>query len=85
VDYAAVQREIGRALSGVENTAERETDASGEQARKKAKTKTPTLDQLGIDITEKAQQDELDPSSGAKRKSGESSRFSVAGRRTPPS
>jgi ATP-dependent Clp protease ATP-binding subunit ClpC len=67
VDYASVQREIGRILSGGDSPAERDVDGSGEQSRKKAKTKTPTLDQLGVDITEKAHQDELDPVIGREK------------------
>ena len=36
-------------------------------SRKKSHTKTPTLDQLGIDLVEMARQGELDPVIGRER------------------
>ncbi|MCL2011009.1 MAG: ATP-dependent Clp protease ATP-binding subunit [Synergistaceae bacterium] len=68
IDTPALQRQIMTAVSeggatpstqGMENFADR--------LRKKGRTKTPTLDQLGIDLTQKGRDGELDPVIGRGR------------------
>ncbi|WP_286951614.1 MULTISPECIES: ATP-dependent Clp protease ATP-binding subunit [Aminobacterium] len=60
VDSVIVQREISRFIANNEADRGVQPDLSGEGQRN-VHSKTPTLDQLGIDLSEKSRKDELDP------------------------
>lgn len=60
VDTVIVQREISRFIANNEADRGVQPDLSGEGQRN-VHSKTPTLDQLGIDLSEKSRKDELDP------------------------
>ncbi len=60
VDTVIVQREISRFIANNEADRGVQPDLSGEGQRS-LHSKTPTLDQLGIDLSEKSRKDELDP------------------------
>jgi ATP-dependent Clp protease ATP-binding subunit ClpC len=62
VDAAAVQKQVLAIMP--ENTAvasSQGVEPLTERLKKKGRTKTPTLDQLGIDLTQKGRDGELDP------------------------
>jgi ATP-dependent Clp protease ATP-binding subunit ClpC len=60
VDTVIVQREISRFIANNEADRGVQPDLSGEGQRS-LHSKTPTLDQLGIDLSKKSRKDELDP------------------------
>ncbi|WP_448807305.1 ATP-dependent Clp protease ATP-binding subunit [Aminobacterium colombiense] len=60
VDTVIVQREISRFIANNEADRGVQPDLSGEGQRS-LHSKPPTLDQLGIDLSEKSRKDELDP------------------------
>lgn len=60
VDHTLVVNEMAKFFPGGEGTAERAADAQDVRS-KKGRTKTPTLDQLAIDLSEKSRKGELDP------------------------
>ena len=61
VDHAQVVREVQRFLGGADSDGDRGTEPPAETGRKKGRTKTPTLDQLALDLSEKSRKGELDP------------------------
>ncbi len=61
VDHAQVVREVQRFLGGAASDGDRGTEPPAETGRKKGRTKTPTLDQLALDLSEKSRNGELDP------------------------
>ena len=61
VDHGQMVREIQRFISGVDPDGDRGRDAAADPFRKRGRTKTPTIDQLGIDLSEKSRNGELDP------------------------
>jgi ATP-dependent Clp protease ATP-binding subunit ClpC len=67
LDLPKVRGEIQNALTGGgEGTSGRDSSGS-EAARKNGNSKTPTLDQLGIDLSELARKGELDPVIGREK------------------
>ena len=62
---SAVQKQVNEILAnGAGNKVSSKADAS---TKKKAKMKTPTLDHLGVDLTERAKNGELDPVIGREK------------------
>ncbi len=61
IDHGILSREIMKFLPGSDAEGEKGTDALPEGARKKGRTKTPTIDQLALDLSEKSRNGELDP------------------------
>jgi len=62
LDLQKVRAEVKTVLSNVEQGEDGEYREAGESQQKgSSRSKTPTLDQLGIDLTEMAQRGELDP------------------------
>ena len=60
VDHALVVSEMAKFFPGAEGTVEKTGDVQDARS-KKGRTKTPTLDQLAIDLSEKSRKGELDP------------------------
>ncbi|WP_024822646.1 ATP-dependent Clp protease ATP-binding subunit [Aminobacterium mobile] len=60
IDLTVVQREMSHYISNSEAEGMVQSDVLGDNQRG-GQTKTPTLDQLGIDLTEKGRKGELDP------------------------
>lgn len=61
IDHGQMVREIQRFISGTDSEGERSQGSSAGVVRRKGRTKTPTIDQLGIDLSEKSRNGELDP------------------------
>ena len=61
IDYPLLLKEVQKFLSNSEGPGEKEAEAPTESSRKKGRSRTPTLDQLGIDLTEKSRTGDLDP------------------------
>jgi ATP-dependent Clp protease ATP-binding subunit ClpC len=61
IDHGQLVREVQRFLGGGDPEGERRAEPAAEQGRKKGRTKTPTLDQLALDLSEKSRNGELDP------------------------
>jgi ATP-dependent Clp protease ATP-binding subunit ClpC len=61
VDHAQLVREVQRFLGGADSDGDRGAEPPAETGRKKGRTKTPTLDQLALDLSEKSRNGELDP------------------------
>ncbi len=60
IDMTVIQREIGRFISNNEADGMPQTEMLGD-GQNRMNSKTPTLDQLGVDLSEKSKKDELDP------------------------
>jgi len=61
IDHAQLAREVQRFLGGADSDGDRGAEPPAETGRKKGRTKTPTLDQLALDLSEKSRNGELDP------------------------
>lgn len=61
VDHGVLSREVARFISGIDGGGEKGGDAVSEPRQKRSRTKTPTLDQLALDLSEKSRNGELDP------------------------
>ena len=60
IDHALLAKEIMRFLGG-ENGSGKGAEASADSRRKNGRSKTPTLDQLALDLSERSRNGELDP------------------------
>ncbi|MDD3915586.1 MAG: Clp protease N-terminal domain-containing protein, partial [Synergistaceae bacterium] len=60
IDHATLAKEIMRFLEG-ENGSGKGTENSADNRRKNGRSKTPTLDQLALDLSERSRNGELDP------------------------
>ncbi|WP_299075956.1 ATP-dependent Clp protease ATP-binding subunit [uncultured Fretibacterium sp.] len=70
VDAAAARRQITAILRGGEGSPDpkgQNVELLSDRLRKKGRSRTPTLDQLGIDLTQKGRDGELDPVIGRER------------------
>lgn len=67
VDHGQMAREVQRFISGSDPDGEKGREITADPLRKRGRTKTPTLDQLGIDLSEKSRNGELDPVIGRTR------------------
>jgi len=68
IDASMVQRQILNAMSeGVAASSQHGVENFADRLKKKGRTKTPTLDQLGVDLTQKGRDGELDPVIGRAR------------------
>ena len=61
IDHAQLASEVQRFLGGADSDGDRGAEPPAETGRKKGRTKTPTLDQLALDLSEKSRNGELDP------------------------
>lgn len=62
VDASAVQKQIVSVMAeGTTASAPHNMETLSDRLKKKGRTKTPTLDQLGIDLTQKGREGDLDP------------------------
>jgi ATP-dependent Clp protease ATP-binding subunit ClpC len=61
IDHGVFSREIMKFVPGSDAEGDKGTDALSDGARKKGRTKTPTIDQLALDLSEKSRNGELDP------------------------
>jgi ATP-dependent Clp protease ATP-binding subunit ClpC len=68
IDHAQLAREVQRFLGGADSDGDRGAEPPAETGRKKGRTKTPTLDQLALDLSEKSRNGELDPVIGRVKK-----------------
>ncbi|MBN1333967.1 MAG: ATP-dependent Clp protease ATP-binding subunit [Synergistales bacterium] len=66
IDLEAVREELGKFISNNDKDLE-SFSRTGSSAKKATRTKTPGLDQLGIDLTEMARKRELDPVIGREK------------------
>ena len=70
VDIAAARRQITAILQDGEGSPDpkgQNVELLSDRLRKKGRSRTPTLDQLGIDLTQKGRDGELDPVIGRER------------------